>query len=71
MDGQQSVGFRVTRVWCRRVERQLTLAEHEGCPYCFEAEELASARHERFCDFRPGEDPIHFGFPEDRGRYRR
>jgi hypothetical protein len=59
------------RVWCRRLERMLEISEHKDCLYCFGREgEIHSGRHSRFCDFHPGQDPIHFGFPEDKGRYR-
>ncbi len=57
------------KIWCRRVERDLPLDEHRRCPYCLGAkEDILSEEHDAFCDFRPGVDPIHFGFPEDRGR---
>ena len=71
MDQQQEVKYRVTKVWCRRLGRQLPVDEHQACPYCFDEDAVTSARHAGFCDFRPEEDPINFGFPEDRGRYRR
>jgi hypothetical protein len=64
-------GYKMTRVWCRRVERMLELSEHEGCPYCFDEKKVETASHDDFCDFKPGEDPVNFGFPEDRGRYAR
>ncbi len=63
-------GFRVISVYCRRVERHLPVAEHARCPYCNGREDLIrTARHDAFCDFQPGRDPISFGFPPDRGRY--
>jgi hypothetical protein len=31
---------------------------------------IQTARHEVFCHFEPGKDPISFGLPDDRGRYR-
>lgn len=71
MSESQQVKFRVTRVWCRRLGRHLPVAEHQACPYCFDEQGVPTARHAEFCDYRPDEDPIHFGFPEDRGRYRR
>lgn len=56
-------------VWCRRVQRELPVQEHRRCPYCLGKEQdIAEGDHRTFCDFRPGVDPIHFGFPEDRGR---
>jgi hypothetical protein len=69
--GQGSSTARVTKVWCRRLEQQLPLAEHKECPFCFGKHEVGSAKHELFCDFKPGEDPTNFGFPEDKGRYKR
>jgi hypothetical protein len=50
---------------CRRLERPLAASEHVECPYCFGSlGEIAEGRHECFCDFRKGRDPVHFGFPE-------
>lgn len=58
-------------VACRRTGRPLAPAGHLACPYCFgDAGTVASADHERFCDFQPGKDPLAFGFPQDAGRYR-
>lgn len=55
---------------CRRTGRVREIPEHVACPYCFgRAEDVASGDHARFCDFRPGVDPIAFGFPETYGRY--
>lgn len=71
MTDHEQAGFRVTRVWCRRLQRHLVLDEHVACPYCFDEKQVDSAHHDLFCDYKPGEDPINFGFPEDRGRYRR
>ncbi|MFO1078600.1 MAG: hypothetical protein U1E73_12825 [Planctomycetota bacterium] len=57
------------RVFCRRLERTLPVDEHAECPYCFgKAKEIATGQHEQFCDFRPGKDPIQFGFPPDSSR---
>ena len=57
------------RVWCRRLERELSVHEHAECPYCFGKEpQIAGRKHEEFCDFKPGQDPIHFGFPPDTSR---
>jgi hypothetical protein len=56
----------VESIRCRRIERWLPLAEHARCPYCFGREAaVASGVHARFCDFVPGRDPAHFGFPPD------
>lgn len=58
-------------VHCKRTGMKLPQAEHESCPYCFGREgEVASGKHERFCDFVPGRDPVHFGFPPDTARDR-
>ena len=67
----QDVTFRVTELRCRRTGEKLPLAEHEQCPYCFgRTEDMATGQYERFCDFRPGRDPLHFGFPPDTARER-
>ena len=56
---------------CRRVGRPLPTDEHRRCPYCFGDEEaVRRGEHASFCEFRPGEDPVSFGFPQDHGRYR-
>jgi hypothetical protein len=45
------------------------VAEHAECPYCFgNRQAIAKGRHGEFCDFHPGKDPIHFGFPPDSSR---
>jgi hypothetical protein len=55
---------------CLRLERPLPCEEHARCPYCFgRPEEIETARHELFCDWRRGRDPIHFGFPPELGRH--
>lgn len=57
------------RVWCKRLEKKLPVGEHAECPYCFgQRQEIASSKHEDFCDFKPGEDPVNFGFPPDTTR---
>jgi hypothetical protein len=64
------VGYRVTKVMCHRVGRQLSIDEHAKCPYCDgDPKHIKTAKHESFCDFKPGEDPINFGFPPDKGHY--
>jgi hypothetical protein len=64
------VGPGLTR--CRRVDAVYSVEEHRDCPYCFGTEaDVATGDHAKFCDFKPGQDPICFGFPDDRGRYRR
>jgi len=51
-------------VWCRRFHRERPPAEHKACPYCFGTlSEVQSGDHTLFCGFRPGIDPLHFGFP--------
>ena len=64
------VGFRVLKVMCRRLGKQLTIAEHARCPYCDgDPKHIVTVKHENFCDFKPGEDPVSFGFPPDKGHY--
>lgn len=58
------------RIHCRRVDADYTAAQHKDCPYCFGRETaIRSGEHAKFCDFKPGQDPIVFGFPTDRGHY--
>ena len=57
------------QVWCRRLERKLPVQEHAECNYCFgNRQQIADGEHSEFCDFKPGQDPIHFGFPPDTSR---
>ena len=57
-------------IHCRRLDRPLPLSEHRDCPYCFGKEaDIKTGDHRRFCDYKPGEDPINFGFPDTFGRY--
>lgn len=58
-------------VVCRRLHIARTLREHLDCPYCFGTpEDIRSRRHDCFCDFEPGADPLSFGFPDGLRRYR-
>lgn len=58
-------------VRCRRVDAVYSALEHAQCPYCYGSEaQIATGDHSKFCDFRPGQDPVCFGFPDDKGRYR-
>ncbi|GAB4138021.1 MAG: hypothetical protein Fur0037_03520 [Planctomycetota bacterium] len=57
--------------FCRRLQRMLPVAEHERCPYCFgKAAEVEQGCYDKFCDFKPGQDPINYGFPPDTSRNR-
>lgn len=56
-------------VYCHRLDKKLLVREHAECPYCFGKKgEIAPGKHPEFCDFRPGVDPVHFGFPCDTSR---
>ncbi len=56
-------------VSCRRTGRRFDLSEHQKCPYCFGTkDQIASGEHEKFCDFKPGEDSVCFGFPGNASR---
>jgi hypothetical protein len=55
----------VDRVVCRRLSVERDVAEHLSCPYCFgKAADVETGDRQKFCDFKPGEDPVCFGFPE-------
>ncbi len=57
---------------CRRLEAIRSVKAHLACPYCFgTGREVAAGDAARFCDYDAAQDPIVFGFPEDRGHYRR
>jgi hypothetical protein len=59
-------------VQCHRTGREFDLAEHQKCPYCYgQREDIASGDHEKFCDYKPGVDPVSFGFPGDSSRNQR
>ena len=63
--------LRLKRLICKRTGEQVGLDEHEHCPYCFgRMAEIEQGQHESFCDYRPGEDPVSFGFPADGARDR-
>ena len=57
------------QVRCRRLDKDLPVAEHAECPYCFgNKQQIGTGDHAEFCDFKPGVDPINFGFPPDTSR---
>lgn len=56
-------------VKCRRTGREFNLGEHQKCPYCYGTDrDIATGDHSKFCDFKPGEDPVCFGFPGNSSR---
>ncbi|MCA9592026.1 MAG: hypothetical protein KC776_01910 [Myxococcales bacterium] len=61
---------RLETLRCRRTGEMYSVDEHEQCPYCSaDAEAIRkSGKHEDFCDFCPGTDPVSFGFPSDTSR---
>jgi hypothetical protein len=62
---------RLKELVCRRTEARITPEEHARCPYCFgKLDDVRTGRHEAFCGYRPGVDPVHFGFPGDSARDR-
>jgi len=66
-DGQErerAPAVRVVRIKCRRIGEHVDPEEHERCPYCFgRLAEIEQGQHEAFCEYRPGVDPVRFGFP--------
>lgn len=57
---------RLKALACRRTGEQVAVDEHAHCPYCFGCmSEIERGEYRRFCDYRGGVDPIHFGFPAD------
>jgi hypothetical protein len=70
MPRDERKGGKAARVPCRRLTVERTVDDHRRCPYCFgRAEDVASGKHARFCDFDAERDPIVFGFPTRFGRY--
>jgi hypothetical protein len=52
-------------IMCRRINRHLPVGEHLECPYCDgKRADVETGDRKNFCDFKPGEDPICFGFPD-------
>ena len=50
---------------CRRLDAAFTVATHLECLYCAgDAAAVATGDHAAFCTFRPGVDPVCFGFPD-------
>ncbi len=63
--------LRLTRWICERTGRQMRLVDHLHCPYNLGSlEDLEEGRHERFCDYHEGVDPVNFGFRPGITRYR-
>ena len=59
----------VQRVNCHRTGREFELDFHKGCPYCYgDEEQIATGDHSKFCDYKPGVDPVMFGFPGNDSR---
>jgi hypothetical protein len=58
------------RVFCMRTGRSLPVSNHLECPYCRgNKRQVLTEIHQTFCDFKPGRDPVSFGFPDDYGRH--
>ena len=57
--------YKIRDLLCRRTGQRIPVQEHLRCPYCFgRAGEVEDGVHERFCDYKPEQDPIRFGMPE-------
>lgn len=62
---------RLVALHCRRIDQRIAPEEHAKCAYCFgKLDDVLSGRHEAFCGFVPGRDPVHFGFPDSNERDR-
>jgi hypothetical protein len=55
---------------CRRTGQMFTVEKHVECPYCFgdEGAVRKGGQYKDFCEFKPGDDPVSFGFPPDSTR---
>ena len=62
--------LRLRELRCRRTGQMYSVDQHAECPYCSAEPEAIrkTGRHEDFCDFKPGVDPVSFGFPTDTSR---
>ncbi len=69
-DDEQAPIVRNKVLRCRRTGQIFNVAQHEVCLYCSgDAKTIENAhKYEDFCEFRPGVDPINFGFPLDSSR---
>lgn len=65
--------MKVKKLRCRRTGQMFTVSEHAVCPYCYGDEKTIEkgGEYEAFCEFKPDEDPINFGFPPDSSRTQR
>ena len=64
--------MKVKKLRCRRTGQLFAVSEHVVCPYCYGEEKTIEqgGEYKDFCEFKPGEDPINFGFPPDSSRMR-
>jgi len=70
--GGRTPALRLKKLLCKRTGEQIVPVEHERCPYCFgRLADIETGRHEAFCDYHEGKDPIHFGFPIEEERLER
>ena len=71
-DPKSDTHVRQQSLRCRRTGRIYDVEEHVQCPYCSaDAETIEkSGSYDDFCEFRPGEDPVNFGFKPDTDRFR-
>lgn len=57
---------------CRRTGQIYEVEEHVQCPYCSaDAKTIENSDdYDKFCEFRPGDDPVNFGLKPDADRFR-
>ena len=68
-DPGRTPDLRLKKLLCKRTGEQIEPGKHERCPYCFgRLAAIETGRHEAFCDYHEGKDPIHFGFQLDDSR---
>lgn len=57
---------------CRRTGQLYDSSNCKRCPYCYgDDADVEGTDVKTFCDFHPGVDPVHFGFPGDDARTQR
>ena len=63
--------YRITLLRCRRTNELVSPREHTDCRYCFgtQSQIERSGDYARFCDYRPGVDPVGAEHPADAERY--
>ncbi len=71
--GDADAHVKLKELRCRRTGQMYTVEKHVECPYCSgdAATIERDGKYANFCEFEPGKDAVHFGFPEGSARNRK